>query len=128
MVSTGETGPDKGARQRRQRLADELAAEGLAARDPIVRDHRAEPVVRDQRTSGPIVPDNWTPGPIVRDHQTPGAMRDHGGQNGAPEGGVTVTSSMPARLDAVHPHHPERTLHWFTLSAGLRPKSIRSWS
>ena len=68
------------------------------SRNPIVRDHRAEPVVRDHRTSGPIVPDNWTPGPIVRDHRTPGPIvRDHRGPNGAPQGGVTVTSSTRQR-------------------------------
>jgi len=67
-------------------------------RDPIVRNHRAEPVVRDHRTSGPFVPDNWTPGPIVRDHRRSGSIvRDYRGQNGAPQGGVTVTSSTRQR-------------------------------
>src|SRR5215211_1933742 len=66
---------------------------------PIVRDHRTPgPIVRDHRTSGPIVPDNWTPGPIVRDHRTPGPIvRDHRGQCGAPQGGVSVTSSTRQR-------------------------------
>src|SRR5829696_7804619 len=66
---------------------------------PIVRDHRTPgPIVRDHRTSGHFVPDNWTPGPIVRDHRTPGpVVRDHRGQNGAPQGGVTVTSSTRQR-------------------------------
>jgi hypothetical protein len=53
-------------------------------RNPIVRDHRAEPVVRDHRTSSPIVRDHRTPSPIVRDHR---------GGNGAPQGGVIVTTS-----------------------------------
>jgi hypothetical protein len=67
-------------------------------RDPVVRDHRADPVVRDHRTSGPFVPDNWTPGPIVRDHRRPGPIvRDYRGQNGAPQGGVIVTSSTRQR-------------------------------
>jgi hypothetical protein len=67
-------------------------------RDPIVRNHRAEPVVRDHRTSGPFVPDNWKPGPIVRDHRRPGSIvRDYRGQNGAPQGGVIVTSSTRQR-------------------------------
>src|SRR5215213_9096974 len=36
--------------------------------------------------------------PIVRDHRTPGpVVRDHRGQNGAPQGGVTVTSSTRQR-------------------------------
>src|SRR5215212_9486968 len=62
---------------------------------PIVRDHRSPgPVVGDGRTSGPIVPDDWTPGPVVRDHRTRGpVVRDHRGPNGAPHGGVTVTST-----------------------------------
>jgi hypothetical protein len=76
---------------------------------PIVRDHRAPgsivrdhqtpgPIVRDHRTSGPIVPDDWKPGPIVRDHRTPGPIvRDHRGRNGAPQGGVIVTSSTRQR-------------------------------
>jgi hypothetical protein len=87
-------------------------------RNPIVRNHRAEPVVRDHRTSGPFVPDNWKPGPIVRDHRTSGPfvpddwkpgpivrdhrrpgsiVRDYRGQNGAPQGGVIVTSSTRQR-------------------------------
>ena len=76
-----------------------LGSTGAQAYDPIVRDHRTpRPVVRDHRTSGPFVPDNWTPGPIVRDHRTPGPIvRDHRGQNGAPQGGVTVTSSTRQR-------------------------------
>jgi hypothetical protein len=71
--------------------------EGGSAR--VVRDHRRPgPIVRDHRTSGPFVPDNWTPGPIVRDHRTPGPIvRDHRGPNGAPQGGVTVTSSTRQR-------------------------------
>jgi hypothetical protein len=66
---------------------------------PIVRDHRTPgPIVRDHRTSGPIVPDGWTPGPIVRDHRRPGSIvRDYRGQNGAPQGGVIVTSSTRQR-------------------------------
>jgi len=76
-----------------------LGSTGAQAYDPIVRDHRTpRPIVRDHRTSGPFVPDNWTPGPIVRDHRTPGpVVRDHRGQNGAPQGGVTVTSSTRQR-------------------------------
>ena len=67
-------------------------------RDLIVRNHRAEPVVRDHRTSGPFVPDDWKPGPIVRDHRRPGSIvRDYRGQNGAPQGGVIVTSSTRQR-------------------------------
>ena len=35
---------------------------------------------------------------VVRDHRTPGPIvRDHRGPNGAPQGGVTVTSSTRQR-------------------------------
>jgi hypothetical protein len=74
-------------------------------RDPIVRNHRAVPVVRDHRTSGPFVPDDWKPSPIVRDHRTQPIIRDHRATPivrdhrlpRGPQSGVSVTSAESRR-------------------------------
>jgi hypothetical protein len=72
-----------------------LAGATASAGDGTVmqRDHRtAIPIVRDHR-SGAEVRDRRTPSPVVRDHRGGAEVQDHRGPNGAPQGGVTVTSS-----------------------------------
>ncbi len=72
-----------------------LGSAGAQAYDPRV---TTRPSDLMEGGSAPVVRDHRRPGPIVRDHRTPGPIvRDHRGPNGAPQGGVSVTSSTRQR-------------------------------